>query len=91
MPRRLDLLKDRDETARILIDGESLLLEACCSSRVELQQPLTVIYWVESLLAKLQQRGGRFVVVFFRRCAATEMGLHSVYPSNWLLHRLRST
>ena len=53
------------------ICGEGLLLEALLDARrVHPSQPLSIVYHVESLLARMRECGGHFTVAFFSSYAA---------------------
>lgn len=66
----MDLLHDMGQSDAFFVDGEALVLEACCFCRSSSQllggQPLSTAYYAERRLQQLLDRGGRFTVVFYR-------------------------
>ncbi|KPA73414.1 hypothetical protein ABB37_09859 [Leptomonas pyrrhocoris] len=70
-PRQFDMFVHLSAMEKFFVDGDSLLMAALSSPHVDwdLMQPLHVLYNAQALLRRLQTRGGRFHVVFFRNTA----------------------
>jgi superfamily II RNA helicase len=93
-PERFQLFNHLSAAEIFFVEFDSLLLE-CASNlnvRLDLVQPLHIVYLAESLLRKFLSRGGKFHVVYFERNQAVYSQVPQLAAARCILaERLRKS